>query len=151
MYPQGLELFKEEHGRYPDLVVLHSNYWDVAQIVMFREWDAPEWNYVNTLQTWLANADKVASFLKVRRSTPVQSHPRHNTHRKGSSGSQVLLLNQCAVLGRSVCPSLQQCVTLTVGFPGGLDAQQCSAVGSGSMAEELCSSRSLIIATIQVC
>ncbi|KAK9907706.1 hypothetical protein WJX75_008525 [Coccomyxa subellipsoidea] len=60
----GLELFKEEHGRYPDLVVLHSNYWDVAQIVMFREWDAPEWNYVNTLQTWLANADKVASFLK---------------------------------------------------------------------------------------
>ncbi|BDA50920.1 hypothetical protein COCOBI_17-1390 [Coccomyxa sp. Obi] len=62
----GMELFKQEHGRYPDLVVLHSNYWDIAQIVLFRQWDAPEADYVRTMQPWLHNAAKVASYLKAK-------------------------------------------------------------------------------------
>lgn len=64
-------MFKEEHGRYPDLVVLHSNYWDIAQIVLFRQWDAPEWEYVRYMQPWLSNAAKVAAFLKVRCPAPL--------------------------------------------------------------------------------
>ncbi len=60
-----MELFKQEHGRYPDLVVLHSNYWDIAQIVLFRKWDAPEAEFVRTMQPWLHNAAKVATYLKV--------------------------------------------------------------------------------------
>jgi hypothetical protein len=63
---QGLELFREEHGRYPDLVVLHSNYWDVAQIVLFREGEALEEEYVRLMRPWLDNAAKVANFLQVR-------------------------------------------------------------------------------------
>lgn len=62
---QGLEVFNEEHGRYPDLVVLHSNYWDVAQIVLFREDDGKEHAYGPLMKAWLANAEKVAKFLQV--------------------------------------------------------------------------------------
>ena len=64
--PQGLEQFREEHGRYPDLVVLHSNYWDIAQIVLFRWWEAWEPEYVALMADWLARADKAARFLQVR-------------------------------------------------------------------------------------
>ena len=64
--PQGLEQFREEHGRYPDLVVLHSNYWDIAQIVLFRWWEAWEPEYVALMRDWLERADKVARFLEVR-------------------------------------------------------------------------------------
>jgi len=60
-----LEVFKEEHGRYPDLVVLHSNYWDVAQIVLFREDDGQEHAYGPLMKIWLANAEKVGKFLQV--------------------------------------------------------------------------------------
>ena len=70
VWMQGLEVFKEEHGRYPDLVVLHSNYWDVAQIVLFREDDGQEHAYGPLMKAWLANAEKVAQFLQV---TPVQA------------------------------------------------------------------------------
>ena len=62
---QGLEMFKEEHGRYPDLVVLHSNYWDVAQIVLFREEDGWEQAYGPLMNKWLENAEKAAKFLQV--------------------------------------------------------------------------------------
>ncbi len=62
---QALDVFKEEHGRYPDLVVLHSNYWDVAQIVLFRQEDGLEHAYGPLMKTWLANAEKVAKFLQV--------------------------------------------------------------------------------------
>ena len=62
---QGLEVFKEEHGRYPDLVVLHSNYWDVAQIVLFREDDGREHAYGPLMKASLANAEQVAKFLQV--------------------------------------------------------------------------------------
>jgi len=58
-------VFKEEHGRYPDLVVLHSNYWDVAQIVLFREDDGQEHAYGPLMKIWLANAEKVGKFLQV--------------------------------------------------------------------------------------
>ena len=64
--PQGLEQFREEHGRYPDLVVLHSNYWDIAQIVLFRWWEAWEPEYVVLMRDWLARAEKVARFLEVK-------------------------------------------------------------------------------------
>ena len=65
---QGLEVFKEEHGRYPDLVVLHSNYWDVAQIVLFRGDDGKEHAYGPLMKAWLANAEKVGKFLQVHES-----------------------------------------------------------------------------------
>ncbi len=65
VWMQGLEVFKEEHGRYPDLVVLHSNYWDVAQIVLFREDDRKEHAYGPLMKAWLANAEKVGTFLQV--------------------------------------------------------------------------------------
>ena len=64
--PQGLEQFRDEHGRYPDLVVLHSNYWDIAQIVLYRWWEAWEPEYVALMRDWLERADKVARFLEVR-------------------------------------------------------------------------------------
>ena len=65
IWMQGLEVFKEEHGRYPDLVVLHSNYWDVAQIVLYREDDIQEPAYAPLMKKWLENAEKTAKFLKV--------------------------------------------------------------------------------------
>ena len=71
---QALEVFKEEHGRYPDLVVLHSNYWDVAQIVLFRQEDGLEHAYGPLMKTWLANAEKVAKFLQV------WAHCSYNSH-----------------------------------------------------------------------
>ena len=58
-------MYKEEHGRYPDLVVLHSNYWDVAQIVLFREEDGWEQAYGPLMKKWLENAEKAAKFLQV--------------------------------------------------------------------------------------
>lgn len=73
MLAQGLEMFKEEHGRYPDLVVLHSNYWDVAQIVLFREDDGREHAYGPLMKAWLANAEKVAKFLQVSPSPHCES------------------------------------------------------------------------------
>ena len=63
------------HGRYLDLVVLHSNYWDVAQIVMFREDDRLEHAYGPLMKAWLANAEKVASFLRVIPSPATGTHP----------------------------------------------------------------------------
>ena len=62
---QGLEQFREEHGRYPDLVVLHSNYWDIAQIVLFRWWEGWEAEYGALLRDWLERAEKVGRFLEV--------------------------------------------------------------------------------------
>jgi hypothetical protein len=64
---QGVEQFAREHGRYPDLVVLHSNYWDIAQIVLFRWWEGWEPEYTALMLEWLARADKVAAYLQARR------------------------------------------------------------------------------------
>ena len=63
---QGLEQFRREHGRYPDLVVLHSNYWDIAQVVLFRWWEGWEPEYTQLMLDWLARAEKVATYLEVR-------------------------------------------------------------------------------------
>lgn len=46
-------------------MVLHSNYWDVAQIVLFREEDGWEHAYGPLMKKWLENADKAAKFLQV--------------------------------------------------------------------------------------
>ena len=46
-------------------MVLHSNYWDVAQIVLFREEDGWEHAYGPLMKKWLENAEKAAKFLQV--------------------------------------------------------------------------------------
>ena len=98
-----MELFKEEHGRYPDLVVLHSNYWDIAQIVLFRQWDAPEWEYVRYLLPWLSNAAKVAAFLKVRCLAPLCFQNSTFIHHRCCSPCAFMLLALCMGLQRSPC------------------------------------------------
>ena len=78
---QGLEQFKREHGRYPDLVVLHSNYWDIAQIVLFRWWEGWEPEYTQLMLDWLARAEKVAAYLEVRHGL---ASDRHGASRAGT-------------------------------------------------------------------
>ena len=76
---QGLEQFRREHGRYPDLVVLHSNYWDIAQVVLFRWWEGWEPEYTQLMLDWLARAEKVATYLEVRAAVeaPLLLSPLH--------------------------------------------------------------------------
>eukprot|EP00884_Botryococcus_braunii_P011908 jgi/Botrbrau1/20718/Bobra.0058s0047.1 len=64
---KGLELYQQERGTYPDMVVLNSNSWDIAQLglskagrdILQREELPQSW-----LQDWIAAAESLFRLLK---------------------------------------------------------------------------------------
>lgn len=65
---QGLELYRQERGAEPDMVVLNSNSWDIAQLRFSEEGRAileHEELPQSWLQRWIATADSLFRVLKV--------------------------------------------------------------------------------------
>jgi hypothetical protein len=65
---QGFEVYQQERGAYPDMVVLNSNSWDIAQLglskagrdILKHEQLPRAW-----LQDWIAAAESLFRLLKV--------------------------------------------------------------------------------------